>query len=232
MKSFFLLISLVITGILFSCHPKEYKALDISSKFRYVKKVIHSQKRVDKFGNIVGEKVVIFPGGESKMNWTIYQSMDKQIEFNVPSDWKLEEKEGSLVFCSGRPKEAFSLIAYDKSENSIDLDKYVKYIYAKMASDTSWEFISNDVKKMHSNEKNIYTFSWKAKKGKTIYKGYSYFLDDDKNVYDFTYKNNIENVKPRMKPIFDIVVGSFVFNGVLFCSDRYSKVTHVSIGIE
>lgn len=233
MKSSILLTLLFISGGFYSCHTKVYKAVDISKMFMYVKKVLPSRSRIDEFGNTAGEKVLVFSNGESKENWTIYQSKDKQIEFNAPSAWKLKEREeGILVFLVGDTKETFSLLAYDKAKASIDLDKYAMYAYTKMSSDTSWEFLSNDVKKMYSDDKFIYAFSWKAKKGETIFEGYSYFLDDDKNIYDFTYKNDIEKIKPSSKPTFDVVVGSFVFNGVLFFSDRFSKVTRVSVGID
>ncbi len=163
------------------------------------------------------EKMDLSDGkNELESKWNSYISNNGELTFNIPQNWEITKKEGTLMYCKygNQENSFFVLLTYNKKEHSITFDSFLEAIMEDMESDTVNHFEINENFRGKSLGYNVNFFSTSMLESGQKSIGYSLITETDSLILDFSMKVMEEDYSEFSKVLFFLSAGSFKINGV------------------
>ncbi len=139
--------------------------------------------------------------------WHIIEDSLNQIQLSIPNNWKIEERDKSLLYAKIDNEDGFFIIvAHDRKLHDLNLNQYVDYFMSVMRNDTEEKlFWSNFNGERNKNGLFDITLATDGKEGKSFF--HSYLFEYKNYVFEVTMKFKNESDINLYKTIHEKIIG-------------------------
>ncbi len=155
---------------------------------------------------------------EFSVEWDIYQ--DSEITINHPKEWILKEKSDYLFYALPKQNknDFFLVLQHHRDSTGFNLNSYVEHVIEELFDSSGTKLLNHSFFRLQYPQREAYFFHFLIEEDKGTMQYFTFYTEDDENVYDFTYKSVYEeNTSIEKRKVFGAVVySSSIGNKKLF----------------